>query len=325
MIAHGAFGNVYIGFDSTTGQLLAIKEVRHGSEWVAKALQYENDVLEGLEHRNVVRHYGFQMAPDGSLKIILEYVPGGSLTALIERYATRKPPCGLPDSMVRFLARQIAQGLAYIHRQGILHRDIKPGNLLLTMDGEVKVSDFGCSIALWGMWSLSQCSERPPVAGSPRSPLYSHGYSAKADIWSFGSVVLEMITGRKPWSEFQPGNGRDRSAQLMYRLFSDRSARPYIPDDISMESRSFLDLCLTRDDKTRPTAEQLLDHPYLAETDVFDFALTLNETAPSPTGAPTGVVHMATTGSTRAEEDVIEDTEPQEYFQRWNDSSSSDD
>jgi mitogen-activated protein kinase kinase kinase len=148
---------------------------------------------------------------------------------------------------VSSLTRQTLCGLAYLHREGILHRDLKADNILLDLDGTCKISDFGISKrsadpyinditnSMQGsvFWMAPEViraqsqAQNVPSTGSnmDATQVYNQGYSAKVDIWSLGCVVLEMFAGRRPWS-------KEEAIGAIYKLGSLNQAPP-IPEDVS--------------------------------------------------------------------------------------------
>ncbi|RKP23046.1 kinase-like domain-containing protein [Syncephalis pseudoplumigaleata] len=146
MIGTGSFGHVYLGLNPLTGELLAAKQVElpnnSGSdgrrEMMLKALQREIDLLKDLDHENIVRYLGSHR-DEQHLNIFLEYVPGGSVASMLVNYGPFQEP------LVKSYLRQILLGLEYLHGQGIIHRDIKGGNILVDNRGVIKISDFGVS------------------------------------------------------------------------------------------------------------------------------------------------------------------------------------
>ena len=116
---------------------MAVKKVEEFSNDIS-TLENEIRLLEGLKHRNIVRYQGTERE-GGCLCIFLEYVPGGSIKALIHKFSK------LEDSVVRCYTRQILMGLEYLHNNGIAHRDIKGANCLVGNDGVIKLADFGAS------------------------------------------------------------------------------------------------------------------------------------------------------------------------------------
>lgn len=140
MLGQGAFGVVYLGLNIDTGELMAVKQM--ATEEVSKrelsSLENEIHLLRNLRHPNIVRYIGTELNPE-SMSIFLEYVPGGSLKALIDKFGQ------LEESVAKSYTRQLLIGLEYLHRHGIAHRDIKGANCLVGNDGVIKLADFGNS------------------------------------------------------------------------------------------------------------------------------------------------------------------------------------
>ena len=250
MIGKGTFGKVYLGMNTTTGELLAVKQVEVKSDApntdpskireMVKALDIEIDTMKDLDHVNIVQYLGCERK-EYSISIFLEYISGGSVGSCLRKHGK------FEESVVSSLTRQTLNGLSYLHSEGILHRDLKADNILLDLDGTCKISDFGISKrsanpynnditnSMQGsvFWmapeviraqsqpggSLSQADDTDPSA------VMNKGYSAKVDIWSLGCVVLEMFAGRRPWS-------KEEVIGAIYKLGSLNQAPP-IPDDVS--------------------------------------------------------------------------------------------
>jgi mitogen-activated protein kinase kinase kinase len=229
LIGKGTFGRVYLGMNATTGEFLAVKEVevnpkaaqgdqKKMRELVA-ALDREIDTMQHLDHVNIVQYLGCERK-ETSISIFLEYIPGGSIGSCLRKHGKFEEP------VVASLTRQTLSGLAYLHREGILHRDLKADNILLDTDGTCKISDFGISKKTDNIYGNDKTNSMqgsvfwmaPEVVRSE-----GRGYSAKVDIWSIGCVVLEMFAGRRPWS-------RDEAVGAMYKIANGEA--PPIPDDV---------------------------------------------------------------------------------------------
>lgn len=140
LIGQGAFGRVYMTLNLDTGELMAMKQLDTASVSSRERCALENEIsmMKGLRHPNIVRYLGVDSSND-TLAIFLEYVPGGSLRSLLDRFGK------LEEAIVRLYSRQILLGLEYLHSNGIAHRDIKAANVLVSNDGSVKLADFGAS------------------------------------------------------------------------------------------------------------------------------------------------------------------------------------
>lgn len=229
LIGKGTFGRVYLGMNATTGEFLAVKEVEVNPkaaqgdkkkmlELVA-ALDREIDTMQHLDHVNIVQYLGCERK-EMSISIFLEYISGGSIGSCLRKHGRFEEP------VVASLTRQTLSGLAYLHREGILHRDLKADNILLDLDGTCKISDFGISKKTDNIYGNDKSNSMqgsvfwmaPEVVRAE-----FEGYSAKVDIWSMGCVVLEMFGGRRPWA-------KDEAVGAMYKIANGES--PPLPDDV---------------------------------------------------------------------------------------------
>ncbi|KAE8449957.1 hypothetical protein EG329_007096 [Mollisiaceae sp. DMI_Dod_QoI] len=265
LIGKGTYGRVYLGMNATTGEFLAVKQVEVSAkaagndkdkmrEMVA-ALDQEIDTMQHLDHVNIVQYLGCERK-EMSISIFLEYISGGSVGSCLRKHGK------FEETVVSSLTRQTLSGLAYLHREGILHRDLKADNILLDLDGTCKISDFGISKKTDNIYGNDASNSMqgsvfwmaPEVVRSQ-----GQGYSAKVDIWSLGCVVLEMFAGRRPWS-------KEETIGAIYKLGSLNEAPP-IPDDVSQTispaAVGFMADCFTIDPSERPTADTLLSrHPF---------------------------------------------------------------
>jgi len=273
LIGKGTFGRVYLGMNITTGELIAVKQVEvnpkaAGSDKdkikeLVKSLDQEIDTMQHLDHPHIVQYLGCERK-EYSISIFLEYISGGSVGSCIRKHGK------FEESVVSSLTRQTLLGLSYLHREGILHRDLKADNILLDLDGTCKISDFGISKKTDNIYGNDVTNSMqgsvfwmaPEVIRSQ-----GQGYSAKVDIWSLGCVVLEMFAGKRPWS-------KEEAIGAIYKLGSLGQAPP-IPDDVSkvigVEGLSFMWDCFTVDSTERPTAETLLRAPFCFSDPNYNF------------------------------------------------------
>ncbi|OWB77022.1 hypothetical protein B5S32_g1181 [[Candida] boidinii] len=278
LIGKGSFGAVYLALNVTAGEMIAVKQTKiatmvfNGNEGnEAKAIETfkaEIDSLKDLDHINIVQYLGFEKTKD-TYSIFLEYVSGGSVSRCIRAYGI------FPEDLIRYLTKQVLEGLAYIHSKGILHRDLKADNLLLEPDGVCKISDFGISKKMENIYSNnSEMSFQGTIywmAPEVINVKEHKGYSAKVDIWSLGCVVLEMVGGKRPWHNFNAGSA-------IYALFSMDTYSPIADETLSLippKTKSFLDLCFQKDPELRPTAQELLKNEFCSKVPAdFDFTKT---------------------------------------------------
>ncbi|KAH9952239.1 Pkinase-domain-containing protein [Amylocystis lapponica] len=261
LIGAGSFGKVYLGMDAATGLLMAVKQVElptgsapneERKKSMLSALEHEIELLKDFHHENIVQYHS-SCIDDDHLNIFLEYVPGGSVTTLLRSYGAFAEP------LVRNWVRQILLGLNYLHERDIIHRDIKGANMLVDNKGGIKISDFGISKKVEDNLLPGHRAHRPSLQGSvfwmAPEVVKQTAYTRKADIWSIGCLVVEMLTGEHPWAQLT-------QMQAIFKIGS--SAKPTIPADISPEADNFLQLTFELDHNARPSAAELLRHPWIA-------------------------------------------------------------
>ncbi|KAF9242128.1 Pkinase-domain-containing protein [Melanogaster broomeanus] len=261
LIGAGSFGKVYLGMDAVNGLLMAVKQVElptgsapneERKKSMLSALEREIDLLKDLSHPNIVQ-YLYSSVDDDYLNIFLEYVPGGSVTALLRNYGAFEEP------LVKNFVRQILQGLNYLHERDIIHRDIKGANILVDNKGGIKISDFGISKKVDGNLLTGKRMNRPSLQGSvfwmAPEVVQQKAHTGAADIWSVGCLVVEMLTGEHPWAQLT-------QMQAIFKI--GQSAKPAIPSDISAEAADFLTKTFNIDHTARPSAGGLLQHAWLA-------------------------------------------------------------
>ncbi|KAK2490481.1 hypothetical protein MC885_004724 [Smutsia gigantea] len=259
ILGKGAYGTVYCGLTSQ-GQLIAVKQValdtsdKSATEKEYRKLQEEVDLLKALKHVNIVAYLGTCLE-ENILSIFMEFVPGGSISSIINRFGP------LPEMVFCKYTKQILQGVAYLHENCVVHRDIKGNNVMLMPTGVIKLIDFGCAKRLaWAGLNGTHSDMLKSMHGTPywMAPevINESGYGRKSDIWSIGCTVFEMATGKPPLASM------DRMAALFY-IGAHRGLMPALPEHFSGNAADFVRMCLTRDQHERPSAVQLLKHSFL--------------------------------------------------------------
>ncbi|XP_078435917.1 mitogen-activated protein kinase kinase kinase 5-like isoform X2 [Wolffia australiana] len=255
LIGSGTFGNVYVGTNRQTGALCAMKEVNlipddpKTAECI-KQMEQEILVLSQLKHPNIVQYYGSEIVDD-RFYIYLEYMYPGSIHKYIQEHYG-----AITESVVRNFTRHILKGLAYLHSKRTVHRDVKGANLLVDACGVVKLADFGMAKHLSGASSVLSLKGTPHwmapevIQGTTNQ---NAGYDLAVDIWSLGCTIIEIFTGKHPWQGYE-------GAAAMFKVLQ---SSPCVPEGLSQEGKDFLQQCFRRNPVERPSASQLLDHPFI--------------------------------------------------------------
>ncbi|KAF7660477.1 hypothetical protein LDENG_00281560 [Lucifuga dentata] len=259
ILGRGAYGTVYCGLTSQ-GQLIAVKQVSldtsdpEAAEREYSRLQGEVKLLKTLTHSNIVGFLGTSLHQHMA-SIFMEYIPGGSIASIIHRFGP------LPERILALYTHQILEGVAYLHLNRVIHRDLKGNNIMLMPTGIIKLIDFGCARRLSCLNHTSSNSGDllKSVHGTPywMAPevISETGYGSKSDIWSVGCTVFEMATGKPPLAHM------DKMAALFY-IGARRGLMPSLPDGFSDSAKDFVKICLTSDQRLRPSADQLLKHSF---------------------------------------------------------------
>ena len=275
----GAFGRVFRCL-ADGGATVALKCIptRNVDKERRANIQKEVQLLSALsKHDNIVQ-YIESFSELSYLFIVLEYVAGGSLQSQLKQYGG-----SFPEKMVAMYTAQILNGLIYLHSEGIIHRDIKAANILITTDGKAKLADFGVAVRQEsgdkngkGDKNLNADPLKEEVAGSPywMAPeiIEMKGQATSAcDIWAVGATAIELFTGHPPYHNLQ-------AMSALFRIVQD--PRPDIPPNASQLFKQFLGDCFTKDPSMRPSATTLQTHIWLKtqiNTDNDDTVTTVNE------------------------------------------------
>jgi tetratricopeptide (TPR) repeat protein/tRNA A-37 threonylcarbamoyl transferase component Bud32/transcriptional regulator with XRE-family HTH domain len=197
LLATGGYGEVYRGEDTAATQEVVIKRLRpelvaQNPDVVAR-FDREAEVLRQLDHPNIVKMLTAQETAEGYI-IVMEYAPGGSLRDLLQQQPQ------LPLSQVLDIALELADALSRTHHLGVIHRDLKPGNVLLAADGSPRLTDFGIAYMAQEETRLTQTGA---IVGTVAylSPEACSGQEldARGDVWAFGVMLYEMLAGRHPF------------------------------------------------------------------------------------------------------------------------------
>ncbi|XP_053141523.1 serine/threonine-protein kinase PAK 6 isoform X2 [Hemicordylus capensis] len=249
-IGEGSTGIVCIAREKHSGRQVAVKMMDLRKQQRRELLFNEVVIMRDYQHDNVVEMYKSYLVGD-ELWVLMEFLQGGALTDILSQIR-------LNEEQIATVCESVLQALSYLHSQGVIHRDIKSDSILLTLDGRVKLSDFGFCAQI-----SKDVPKRKSLVGTPywmapevisRCP-----YTTEVDIWSLGIMVIEMVDGEPPYFSDSP-------VQAMKRLRD--SPPPKIKNfhKTSPVLRDFLERMLTRDPLERATAQELLDHPFLLQS-----------------------------------------------------------
>lgn len=253
-LGRGSQGKVRVVQHRGTGKKYALKylSIEGDCDDVRSALQAELRQVAAVEHSNIVSSYE-AFFRDGRLYIVLEYMDAGTMNDIIKRHRH-----DFSEEMLAYIARELFQGLEYLHSLKMIHRDIKPANVLANSKGEVKISDFGVAKTFIGgdIQTLSAHGSTPYM--SPER-MQSKLYSFNSDVWSGGLVIAECALGEYPFAALKP---KIFDLCQMIALGNPKIDWQSCGRVFSNELRDFVEMCL-KPESTRPSATGVLQHPFL--------------------------------------------------------------
>uniref|UniRef100_A0A8C7ZZE4 non-specific serine/threonine protein kinase n=1 Tax=Oryzias sinensis TaxID=183150 RepID=A0A8C7ZZE4_9TELE len=254
-LGDGAFGKVFKAQNKQTGVLAAAKVIDTKTEEELEDYMVEIDILASCDHQNIVKLLD-AFYYEGKLWILIEFCAGGAVDAVM--LELERP---LTEPQIRAVCRQTLQALTYLHENKIIHRDLKAGNILLSLDGDVKLADFGVSAR-----NTKTLQRRDSFIGTPYwmapevvmcETSKDRPYDYKADIWSLGVTLIEL-------AQIEPPNHEMNPMRVLLKIAKSDPPTLMQPSRWSPEFSDFLKRCLDKNVENRWTTAQLLQHPFVS-------------------------------------------------------------
>jgi len=255
-ILRGRFGEVYIGINNYSGELVAINQFQipnTENTTIAVALQRRIKELQRLQHVNIVQYLGTSIEGQ-TFNIFEEFVSGWvSLASMLKPYQFHEP-------LIKRYTTQILIGVTFLHERNIVHQSIKGENILVDGNGVIKLREFGTAGLISELIGNSVVTDDSFLWMAPEVLSGFNTKENKQDIWSIGCTVVEMVTRKPPWMDQYPNIVSAKQS------IGATKGGPPIPDNLSQHGKDFLSLCFSMNPYDRPTGRQLQQHPWLQQS-----------------------------------------------------------
>ncbi|XP_044285634.1 mitogen-activated protein kinase kinase kinase kinase 3 isoform X4 [Varanus komodoensis] len=254
-IGSGTYGDVYKARNVNTSELAAIKVIKLEPGEDFAVVQQEIIMMKDCKHPNIVAYFGSYLRRD-KLWICMEFCGGGSLQDI---YHVTGP---LSEQQIAYVSRETLQGLYYLHSKGKMHRDIKGANILLTDNGHVKLADFGVAAQITATIAKRKSFIGTPYWMAPEVAAVERkgGYNQLCDLWAVGITAIELAELQPPMFDLHP-------MRALFLMTKSNFQPPKLKDKMKWSNsfHHFVKMALTKNPKKRPTAEKLLQHPFVIQ------------------------------------------------------------
>ena len=253
-LGRGKFGNVYLAREKKSKYICALKVLQKKQLCKAKVehqLRREIEIQSNLRHKNILRLHGY-FYDARRIYLILEYAPKGEMYKELTRHV-RKTDRGFPEDMAANWIFQLSRALIYCHKKHVIHRDIKPENLLLGIDNQLKIADFG--------WSVhAPSSRRKTLCGTldylPPEMVEGRDHDKNVDVWSLGVLTYEFLAGCAPFEA-------DGPPEQTYRRIARVDLK--FPSYFSAEAKDFIKKLLKKKPSDRMDLHEVPKHPWMTK------------------------------------------------------------
>ncbi|CAD8125942.1 unnamed protein product [Paramecium sonneborni] len=249
-LGNGKFGHVYLARERESKFILALKVISKRQLNLCQltgSLTREVEILTHLKHPNIINFYGF-FQTEKRVYLMLEWAPLGDLYGLMKKQQNKR----FNEKMASIIIKQITLAIGYMHQMNVIHRDLKPENILCFNDDIFKISDFG--------WSVhTPSNRRKTLCGTldylcPEMINYQT-HDNRVDVWTIGVLAYELVVGRPP---FESHNENDTKRKIQYLQYT-------FPSWSSKDFQNFVKGILQHDCNKRPTIQQIISHPWIAQ------------------------------------------------------------